>query len=864
MEAVNQMSTVNFDNIPTTINEFFSAEEFAKMTEYEKQHLSSLRQNFEALKRAGLPIKPPEFMLRNKAKRERTNITALPLTDSSDGSDAEWTPDSERAKIAVQKKPFKPTFKVVYKKNATKKPPPPTTKTKVKAKKQKMEEMEEEDDPHVYPFRTKRVTTFMSLIIPEDDDFLYTAFDLFVDCEECNMEYITDCPEHGPLKNVYDSEVPPTCKKGENPDYCRKTLPQGLVIKKSKIPRAGLGVFATTLFPVRSRFGPYGGRKEMDRYVAHESGYCWQVVHDGKPSHFVDASDPKESNWMRFVNCARSEEEQCVTAYQHKGEIYYRAHKDIYPGMELLVYYGDSYARDLGIQTQKVGSLESTGGYPVNMQQDNDDNGPFKCHWCPFVYFHFIDRERHMKRSHNEEYTWCLQEKFACHILKLQEGKVSCTPKHTNPSDREAFVRGADDESLPSNFTCNQKRAINIKNEQKNNNTHVMSLDFNRFNKMGKKKNVISHFVSQDSLSRPSNYIQETEKDKYLMNLSSSHLVYYTDNAVANPNYCLQNHCTEKTLGNCKSDVCAEYDEKDNEFSVRKETCTGEDLNQYKVCGKECAQSIKLIQKRTHMGEKPYKCNLCGKEFNHSNDCLSGHKRIHTSQKPYKCDVCGKGFTQNINLSRHKRVHTGEKPFKCDVCGKDFNDRSALSSHKRIHTGEEPYKCDDCGKGFTQYNHLSTHKRVHTGEKPYKCDVCGEKPYKCDVCGKGFTQYNHLSKHKRIHTGEKPYKCDDCGKGFSVSNNLSSHKRIHTGEKPYKCDVCGKGFTKSNDLSRHKRVHTGEKPYKCDVCGKGFTQYNHLSKHKRIHTGEKPYKCDVCGKGFSDRSALSKHKRNHS
>ena len=40
---------------------------------------------------------------------------------------------------------------------------------------------------------------------------------------------------------------------------------------------------------------------------------------------------------MRFVNCARSEEEQCVTAYQHQGEVYYRAHKDIHPGTELLV-----------------------------------------------------------------------------------------------------------------------------------------------------------------------------------------------------------------------------------------------------------------------------------------------------------------------------------------------------------------------------------------------------------------------------------------------------------------------------------------------------------------------------------------------
>ncbi|CAL1533833.1 unnamed protein product [Lymnaea stagnalis] len=58
---------------------------------------------------------------------------------------------------------------------------------------------------------------------------------------------------------------------------------------------------------------------------------------------------------MRFVNCARHEDEQCVTAYQHGGEIYYRTHKDVHPGTEILVYYGDSYAKELGIDMEVVG-----------------------------------------------------------------------------------------------------------------------------------------------------------------------------------------------------------------------------------------------------------------------------------------------------------------------------------------------------------------------------------------------------------------------------------------------------------------------------------------------------------------------------
>ena len=70
---------------------------------------------------------------------------------------------------------------------------------------------------------------------------------------------------------------------------------------------------------------------------------------DGKFSHFVDGHDESNSNWMRFVNCSRSEDEQNLVAFQYRGKIYYRTYKAINPGKELLVWYGEVYARELGI-----------------------------------------------------------------------------------------------------------------------------------------------------------------------------------------------------------------------------------------------------------------------------------------------------------------------------------------------------------------------------------------------------------------------------------------------------------------------------------------------------------------------------------
>ena len=55
----------------------------------------------------------------------------------------------------------------------------------------------------------------------------------------------------------------------------------------------------------------------------------------------------------------------------------------------------------------------------------------------------------------------------------------------------------------------------------------------------------------------------------------------------------------------------------------------------------------------------------------------------------------------------------GERPFKCNVCGREFNHRSHFNNHLRIHTGEKPFKCEICEKDFSRKASLRYHMKVH-------------------------------------------------------------------------------------------------------------------------------------------------------
>ena len=94
----------------------------------------------------------------------------------------------------------------------------------------------------------------------------------------------------------------------------------------------------------------------------------FQILSEGRVAYYLNGKNEAYGNWMRYINCSRIEEEQNMIALQYHGAIYYRVYKDVAPGKELLVWYGEEYAIELGIALE--GGNEASNGEDTDEEPD--------------------------------------------------------------------------------------------------------------------------------------------------------------------------------------------------------------------------------------------------------------------------------------------------------------------------------------------------------------------------------------------------------------------------------------------------------------------------------------------------------------
>ncbi|XP_060229734.1 PR domain zinc finger protein 5 isoform X2 [Meriones unguiculatus] len=478
-------------------------------------------------------------------------------------------------------------------------------------------------------------------------------------------------------------------------------VPDRFALKSSRV-QDGMGLYTARRVRKGEKFGPFAGEKRMPEDLDENMDYrlMWEVRgSQGEVLYILDATNPRHSNWLRFVHEAPSQGQKNLAAIQEGENIFYLAVDDIETDTELLIGYLDSDVEEEeeerpALTVTKEGKVDHSKG-----QSAAGSKGPLGCEEdfaCPQCESSFPSEEiltEHLQSLHQEPTG---EKEFKCEGCGKTFPVKQALQRHFE--QHQKACRG------DARFVC-------------------------KADSCGKR------LKSKDALKRHQENVHTGDpKRKLICSVCSRRCASVSS---------LQEHRKIHEIFDCQE--CMKKFISANQLKRHMITHSEKRPYNCEICNKSFKRLDQVgAHKVIHSEDKPYHCKLCGKGFAHRN-VYKNHKKTHSEERPFQCDECKALFRTPFSLQRHLLIHNSERTFKCHHCDATFKRKDTLNVHVQVvHERHKKYRCELCNKAFVTPSVLRSHKKTHTGEKEKVCPYCGQK----------FASSGTLRVHIRSHTGE--------------------------------------------------------------------------------------------------------------